>query len=79
MLQRHYRKVLRAVKAGIRPGPVLILVCLLPVAGCGLVKYKPEPLDAAAVQASVRNRSLDDPDFLKYDGALFLYFIRVKD
>ena len=70
MLQRHYRKVLRAVKAGIRPGPVLILVCLLPVAGCGLVKYKPEPLDAAAVQASVRNRSLDDPDFLKYVRAM---------
>ena len=48
----------------------LLLTCISGVAGCGMVHYKPEPLDAASVQASVRNRSLDDPGFLKYVHAM---------
>jgi|GEM_PF-660891 len=50
--------------------PLLLLGCLLFTAGCSLVKYKPEPLDAASVQASVRDRRLDDPAFLKYVHAM---------
>jgi cobalt-zinc-cadmium efflux system outer membrane protein len=46
--------------------PSLILLCLLGVAGCGFVQYKPEPLDPAAVQSSIRGKSINDPGFQSY-------------
>jgi cobalt-zinc-cadmium efflux system outer membrane protein len=41
----------------------LLLFCILGVAGCGMVRYEPEPLDPAAVQSSIRKKSINDPGF----------------
>ena len=46
--------------------PALLLFCFLFAAGCGMTRYKPEPLDPAAVQSSIRNKSIDDPGFQSF-------------